>query len=169
MVTVMHKRFKLFAFSLIELMVVIAIVAVLAAISIPMYRTYKIRAAVNSIMPIINDGLKQWVELNSKNPNIGANQWPIAETITDPKSPLSNYSLGQYAIFFFKQADDPGGLEDFVDQAWVRYNPSNPGTDGVITWSCDFGIYAGYGGSSGPYTATQLQQTYFPQCTCQTC
>lgn len=41
------------AFSLIELMVVIAIVAILAAVAVPVYKTYTIKSKIQSVMPVV--------------------------------------------------------------------------------------------------------------------
>lgn len=50
----MNNNEKLHAFSLIELMVVIAIVAILAAVAVPTYRTYMDKTKVNTLMPLFN-------------------------------------------------------------------------------------------------------------------
>lgn len=71
------------AFSLIELMVVIAIVAVLAAVALPAYKTYTARVAITKAYNILNtfgDTLKDYYAKNGS--------WPVStefngQTITD--------------------------------------------------------------------------------------
>lgn len=54
--------FKSRAFSLIELMVVIAIVAILAAVAVPVYKEYRYKATINNAVVILSAFMDAYVE-----------------------------------------------------------------------------------------------------------
>lgn len=89
------------AFSLIELMVVIAIVGILSAVAVPSYKNYILKAKIASVMPILGHYTNKSIEnytikgvfanaedvglpLSGGNPNIGLGSAvsPLLDTIT---------------------------------------------------------------------------------------
>lgn len=82
------KSMKIHAFSLIELMVVIAIVAVLAAVAVPSYKNYMIRHRLSAVVPIIQRYMDQSIEFASINERYG-NAYEIGASSTPGSSTVS--------------------------------------------------------------------------------
>lgn len=162
------------AFSLVELIVVISIVAIAAAIAIPVVKTYRDRAAFGSLYPFIDSQLAYWKQLYDSNSplfnQVQSGHFQVGVFVDNPG--VSEFSLVRlnhqpgcgtgvcsYVSFVFTDNSfpfAPGGSE-----ARLLYVPAIS-EGNTISWSCRFNSLAAlYGGMS----AAEAIATYFPQCT----
>jgi type IV pilus assembly protein PilA len=138
------------AFSLVELMVVIAIVALLAAVAIPSYKEYTNRAKMAEVTNVIGRQLDVWSEKHT----LGQTSAPI--TLTAPIPGITSIELGFVG-------DGAGGVNEVVTTldstelsfiptgTVVTYTPTLTSPT-VVSWTC------AYSGS------TDLS-SYLPDCT----
>lgn len=115
-------------FSLIELMVVVAIIAILAAIALPMYANFTRRAkasAVGDSMTKIKEGLTVWYQDNDNFANLalqaesnGAHEIGDGTNTIGVGLPTQNMRITFDAIVI-SSINNPSG--DQVDLAWSNY------------------------------------------------
>lgn len=167
------------AFSLIELMVVIAIVALLAAVAVPAYKDYVIRAKLSEVRSTV-EGIKQkMVEYVNFN-NSPANSPDLIgfSSVTDSSTGSTSFSslttafdmaeLPSSSYITAAQLVDSSGTvgrlnlvlpvanlgipeSGGVDAIFLSFFLYKDATTGVITWDCGFG-----GVSVGAYSADWL-------------
>ena len=119
-------------FTLIELMIVVAIVGILAAIAIPAYRDYTNRARVSEGL-VLAGGIKtDVVEYYSSH-----GQWP--SSITDLGRGILDYTSGNSVINITLSTDGVitiiySNLSATAGQARLWLIPKN--NNGSITWQC---------------------------------
>lgn len=139
------------AFSLIELMVVIAIVALLAAVAIPSYKEYTNRAKMADVTNLIGRQLDVWAEKHT------LGQTSTAITVTPANPYITDVVLS------FDTAGGGGedtvvatldGLTFLEGETTVTYSPAI--STNVISWSCTYDL------------ETDLS-AYLPDCTCPAC
>ncbi len=156
---------KITAFSLIELMVVIAVVGVLATIAAPAYQNYIFRARLASTVPVINDLVQRSIEYASINGRFGdAYDLGLSDGIgiggthsVDNPSVLSPYFANPMPGNSFIIADTGVGSCGETGVVWGYFNAAAfglpPSADqflidlyGNTSWGlfqCDFWHYEG--------------------------
>lgn len=161
------KVFKA-GFSLIEVLVVVAIVGLLAAIAVPTLKSYTQRAKMTEVYNVIDQSLKVWQQAFS-----AGSSYPGFEN-----GPVSSIDTIQTTSGFMSIAFEPGyyNRESFT---YVTYRPIFDGVPFVdatqaemeaaksITWACEVsGVESAY---YTAFTVLEFQTTYFPNCTCVNC
>lgn len=168
------KLKKSIAFSLIELLVVISIVGILAAIAIPVYKNYAERAKMDAIYNIIAQHKQTWQKQN----DLGDwNIWSISDRYPPvPVPSLSSIYINWYGVtltfspgYFNRAGPTYVSYAPVLDGQVIDANGSVNQLEGVkiIGWTCDV---------SGPasvyadgISVLDFQLLYFPQCSCPTC
>ncbi len=144
-------------FTLIELMIVVAIIGILAAVAIPAYQDYIARSQVSEAVNLLGGGKTPFAEFYSDR-----GQWPAA-----PRSVMGN-RVGQYvSTLQYGGAGLPSG-QTLSLQAVMKSSGINPAitgksvalvtTDGGRIWNCTL--------STTFITGTPLAQRYVPS-TCR--
>lgn len=147
---------KSHAFSLIELMVVIAIVALLAAVALPAYKQYVGKSRMAEVNGFIGQALLTWGEQHT----MGTIS---TTTIEDQSDYIDNIVLDDDGVVVTLFASDAIADSFTPDPVVVTYTPTDPDFatadgNGILQWSCEV---------SGP-TGTALTDVlahYFDECT----
>lgn len=139
------------AFSLVELMVVIAIVALLAAVAIPSYKEYTNRARMAEVTNTIGRQLDVWSEKHT----LGQTSAPI--TLTNPLAkdgndgPISSITLSFTSGGSVTAVLDSTQLTVLDADTTITYTPVLTSPT-VVSWTCS-------------YSGAQDLSAYFPDCT----
>lgn len=143
-------------FSLVELMVVIAIVALLAAVAVPSYQVYIARSKMAEVRSILNYSVSQAVELYSQNivttKNLGATGSYLRDVVIDPSNPSITLQMAQNSSIDAVFSNNP------VDVSYYISINDGIGTLGACSIS-------GANTSGSPSDWQTIKNTYFPDCT----
>ncbi len=138
------------AFSLIELMVVIAIVALLAAVAIPSYKEYSNRAKMTDISNLIGRQLDVWAEKHT----LGKTSAPI--TVTPPNAGITDIVLS----FDGDGAEDENKVVTTLDNSVLTFLDS----DLVVTYTPQLSTNV-TSWATCAYSGATDYSSYFPECT----
>ncbi len=172
------KYMKNNAFSLIELMVVVAIISILSAVALPVYMKYSIRSRVITAFAIIqsiSQQIQNYYALNGVFPtSVTFNGVVVSNTWTQVNGPGNIYS-------FFYGADAGGtsatiaanlsglsGIPNYIDPVVHGVSPNGSGASAVVYAIREFnGTFKSVcGQSGGGYSGEDIPLQYLPQ-TCQ--
>ena len=134
-------------FTLIELMIVVAIIGILAAIALPAYQDYIARSQVSEAFALI-DGQRGNIGEECTNLGSCANV-AIGTSLVSPGkySDLATNVLGGAMTATMKAAPSASAL---VAGSLVTMTPSLVSGEGSITWVCSGNLQTGVGGKYVP-------------------
>jgi type IV pilus assembly protein PilA len=143
-------------FTLIELMIVVAIIAILAAIAIPQYQNYLIKTQVSEGLNLA-DGAKTAVSefYNNKGhfPKAGASAGLPAKAISTSGKYVVSTLVANGVITAKFSNTKPQEANDKISTKNVSLSPVDMG--GTISWNCK--------ATAKGATATDVAEAYLPQ------
>ena len=156
-------------FTLIELMIVVAIIGILAAVALPAYQDYTVRAQVSEA-PIAASSLKIGVTESFANDGIaGVGRYSQeianaqAEVTTDKISAVAvNATTGEITLTM-------NGIPQLGTTNVIAYVPfigtaaiSDANASGSVQWACRAQGAAAQGGGNEPNAATTIPVNFLP-------
>lgn len=124
-------------FTLIELMIVIAIIAILAAIALPAYQDYVVKSRVSESM-VLADGLKVVVADNAAQAEADLGKGATLTTAADASPNVTSTAIdgGTGAITVVTTAKAGGGNVVLTPKAGGAALKAGTPPAGTIVWAC---------------------------------
>lgn len=128
-------------FTLIELMIVIAIVAILVALAVPAYRDYNIRTKVTEC---IVSGSNPKLAISEFHQSVTPSAWPASADAAAVSAPNGSSrfctSFGNYVVGTgsFEIDVDENAVGSSLTPIQPRFTPSVEASD-TISWRCSLG------------------------------
>ena len=116
-------------FTLIELMIVVAIIGILAAIAIPQYQDYTIRAKLSEVASAASGDTLKLTESYQTN-----GEWPEASDVTITE----NGDLDTIKTVTYQPSGSPLGEDETADSTTIAYTVDNIADgvdDGTMTYT----------------------------------
>ena len=132
-------------FTLIELMITIAIVSILVAIAVPAYKNYTIRAKV---VECINNAAVAKLQISEYRQTLGS--WPPSALEAGIET-ASGASTSEFCHGFINYQSSTGAFEIDVNESAVDVVlstiapvmvPAQEGTSNILNWDCTVGSTA---------------------------
>ncbi len=121
-------------FTLIELMIVVAIIAILITVALPQYQNYTVRAKVSELLMAAADAKISIAEFAQVNDTLTASGTGL--TINTDSSYVTGGSVGADGPITVTGSAAALGAESDVS---ITLNPTLQAS-GVVTWECDGGV-----------------------------
>ena len=153
-------------FSLIELMIVVAVIGILVAIALPQYQNYQIRSKVTEALSV-TEGVKRTLEIYYADHG----KWPVSNIEVGYPAEARDFDTtylralqivsldtepcGIFAVRFKKEL---GALS----KQWLWMKPTVPTDGGPIRWDC--GVDAFSTGETGPLVPKECRRAKLDHC-----
>ncbi|MBA0397928.1 pilin [Stenotrophomonas maltophilia] len=135
-------------FTLIELMIVVAIIAILAAIALPAYQDYVVKSRVSEAM-VLADGLKVVVAENAAQGDGDLSKGATLTTAADKSPNVTSTAINKTSGAITVTTTSKAGNGDviFTPKAGGAVLVAGTPPEGTIVWTC---------------TSTLIKQKYLP-------
>lgn len=174
MVTSSNHQSDQAGFTLIELMIVVAIVGILASVAISSYQNYTIRAQVTEGMIFAGTNKTQITDAFLTKGEAPANREEAGLT-SDPTDTAGNYVLSLDVVDGRMDVTFGNDAHDLIQNTILRLTPYETG-EGAIVWRCGAAptptnsggsalgtMGTSGGGNASSYAASTIDEDFLPQ------